>query len=84
MYYLWFIGVYPDEQNNGIGSSLLMDVIKQAEMMSRLIYLKTSTLEKIPWNEKLGFKIYNQLDLGYTLYFMKKGCSLSLENEQLS
>jgi len=41
MYYLWFIGVDPSEQN-------------------------------IPWYEKFGFKIYNELDLGYRLFFMKK------------
>ncbi len=41
MYYLWFIGVDPSEQN-------------------------------IPWYEKFGFKIYNELDLGYRLFFYEE------------
>ena len=71
MYYLWFIGVHPNEQNKGRGSSLLKDVIKQAQLKNRSVYLETSTLKNIPWYEKFGFKIYNELDLSYRLYFMK-------------
>ena len=34
------------------------DVLKQAELKNRLVYLETSTLKKnIPWYEKFGFKI---------------------------
>ncbi len=72
MYYLWFIGVDPNEQNKGIGSSLLMDVIKQGELKNRSIYLETSTIKNIPWYKKFGFKIYNELDLGYKIFFLKR------------
>jgi GNAT superfamily N-acetyltransferase len=72
MYYLWFIGVDPKEQNKGIGSALLRDVIKQGELKNRSVTLETSTLKNIPWYEKFGFKVYNELDLGYRLYFLKK------------
>lgn len=72
MYYLWFVGVDPKEQNKGVGSSLIKDVIKQAELKNRSVYLETSTLRNIPWYEKYGFKIFNELDLGYKLFFMKK------------
>ena len=72
MYYLWFIGVDPKEQNKGIGSGLLKDVIKQGELKNRPVTLETSTLKNIPWYEKFGFKVYNELDLGYRLYFLKK------------
>ncbi|MEO6328747.1 MAG: GNAT family N-acetyltransferase [Ginsengibacter sp.] len=71
MYYLWFIGVDPKEQNKGIGSMLLNDVLKQASLKNRFVYLETSTLKNIPWYEKFGFKIYTELDLGYRLYFLK-------------
>jgi hypothetical protein len=71
-YYLWFIGVDPDEQNKGIGSALLNEVIKEGLSKQRPIYLETSTLKNIPWYEKFGFKIYNKLDLSYRLFFMKK------------
>jgi len=71
-YYLWFIGVDPEKQNIGTGNTLLNDVIKQANLKNRSVYLETSTLRNIPWYEKFGFKIYNELDLGYQLYFLKK------------
>ncbi len=72
MYYLWYIGVEPSEQNKGIGGNLLKEVIEDANSMDRKIYLETSTLQNIPWYEKFDFKIYNELDFGYPLYFMKK------------
>ena len=72
MYYLWFIGVDPTEQNKGIGTKLLNEVISEGRAMKRSIYLETSTEKNIPWYEKAGFSIYNELDLGYRLFFLKK------------
>ena len=72
MYYLWFIGVDKKEQNKGIGSALLKEIINQGISMNRSVYLETSNMRNIPWYEKFGFKIYNELELGYHLYFMKK------------
>jgi len=72
LYYLWFIGVDPAEQHKGIGSTLLAGVIKEGESKQRTICLETSTLTNIPWYEKFGFKIYNELDLGYQLFFLKR------------
>lgn len=71
-YYLWFIGVDPSAQNKGIGSGLLREVIEESQSIERPIYLETSTLKNIPWYEKFGFSIYNELDLGYTLFFLKR------------
>ncbi len=72
MYYLWFVGVDPKEQNKGTGSTLLRDIIKQGQLKNRPVTLETSTLKNIPWYEKFGFKIYDELDFGYKLYFLKK------------
>ena len=72
MYYLWFIGVDPEYQNKGIGSSLLQEIIKESITLQRPLYLETSTPKNIPWYKKLGFAIYQELDLGYTLFFLKK------------
>ena len=72
MYYLWFIGVDPNEQNKGIGSKMLADVIIESTSINRPIYLETSNQKSIPWYEKFGFRIYNELDLGYTLFLMKR------------
>ena len=72
MYYLWFIGVNPEYQNEGIGSNLMKDIIQDSENKKRPVYLETSTLKNLPWYKKFGFKIYNELDLGYRLFFLKR------------
>jgi ribosomal protein S18 acetylase RimI-like enzyme len=71
IYYLWFIGVYPDEQHKGIGTNLLNELIKDAHAEHRTVCLETSTLKNIPWYQKFGFSIYNELNLGYQLFFLK-------------
>lgn len=70
--YLWFIGVDPTEQNQGIGSKLLREVLAENEFDKRIVCLETSTLKNIPWYQKFGFVVYDKLDLGYELFFMKK------------
>jgi ribosomal protein S18 acetylase RimI-like enzyme len=72
MYYLWFIGVDPEYQNKGIGSALLNDVITESIALQRPLYLETSTPKNIPWYKKLGFAVYQELDLGYNLFFLKR------------
>jgi len=72
MAYLWFIGVDPLYQHKGIGSNLIQQVIQHANDKNLSIYLETSTLKNIPWYERFGFQIYDELDLGYTLFFLKR------------
>jgi len=72
MLYIWFIGVDPLCQKQGIGSSLLEDLIKKAENQSLPIYLETSTLNNLPWYQQFGFEIYNQIELSYTLFFLRR------------
>jgi ribosomal protein S18 acetylase RimI-like enzyme len=72
IYYLWFIGVEPNEQNKGIGSLLLEYVINEGLALKRKICLETSTMKNIPWYKKHGFSIYKELDFSYRLYFMKR------------
>lgn len=71
-YYLWFIGVDPEYQNEGIGSVLLDEIIEDSEHKKRPIYLETSTLKNLPWYKKFGFQIYHELDLSYKLFFLKR------------
>lgn len=71
-FYLWFIGVLPKEQGKGIGSNLLGEVIKKGEENGRPILLETSRIDNVEWYQKFGFELYNELYLGYPLYFMKK------------
>ncbi len=72
MYYIWFIGVDPAHQNSGIGTELLNEIIADSANKKRSIYLETSTLKNIPWYKKFGFDVYNELDLTYKLFFLKK------------
>jgi len=71
LYYLWFIGVQPEAQGRGSGSRLLNELKQRAGELERVICLETSTAQNIPWYKKQGFRIYNELDLGYRLYFLK-------------
>lgn len=71
-YYLWFIGVRPEVQNTGIGSTLLAEVIAKSDSMERPIYLETSTLRNLAWYEKFGFQVHNELDFGYKLICLKR------------
>ncbi len=72
MCYLWFLGVYPDHQKQGIGSKLLKAVIQKSIEERRDIYLETSTLTNIPWYQKFNFKIIKELDLSYRLFILKR------------
>ncbi|MEJ6979447.1 GNAT family N-acetyltransferase [Pedobacter sp. P351] len=72
MYYIWFIGVDPAHQNSGIGTDLLNEIITDSAAKKRPIFLETSTLKNIPWYKKFGFDVYNELDLSYKLFFLKK------------
>ena len=72
LYYLWFIGISPEEQNKGIGSNLLTEIIWDSEKENRTLCLETSTEKNIPWYQKFGFKIYSELDFGYKLFFLKR------------
>jgi hypothetical protein len=72
MYYLWFIGVDPEYKNEGIVSLLMDEIIKDSKHKQRPIYLETSTLKNLPWYKKYGFQIYNELELSYKLFFLKR------------
>jgi len=72
MYYLWFIGVLPEVQNKGIGSTLLAEMIAKSDAMKRPVFLETSTLRNLPWYKKFGFEVYSELDFGYKLFCLKR------------
>lgn len=72
MTYLWFVGVDPAHQHSGIGSKLLNEIISEANSKKLPIYLETSTLQNLPWYQRFGFDVYDQLELTYTLFFLKR------------
>lgn len=72
MAYLWFIGVEPRFQHQGIGTDLLNQVIDFAYFRDLPVFLETSTMANLPWYERAGFAIYDKLSLGYTMHFLKR------------
>lgn len=70
--YLWFIGVNPQLQGKGIGSSFINEVINQCEKEKRPIYLETSMERNLPFYKKFGFEIFHSLDLSYTLFQLRR------------
>lgn len=82
MYYLWFIGVDPQHQNKGIGTKLLIEISKDSVEKERSIFLETSTIQNLPWYQNNGFEIYNSLELGYKLYFLRTPPQNSVQDTQ--
>lgn len=72
MAYLWFIGVDPLVQHVGLGSVLLSEVLNRAENLGLPVYLETSVKGNISWYKRFGFDVYDELDLGYRLHFLRK------------
>jgi len=72
IYYLWFIGVSPEFQRQGIGEKLMREILADADQMKRAVYLETSTLTNIPWYQKFGFEVYGELDFGYKLFLLRR------------
>lgn len=71
-YYLWFIGVEPAFQGMGKGTELMEYLLVDAKRMGRPVYLETSVEQNVSWYISFGFEVYDQLDLGYQLYFLRK------------
>jgi len=70
--YLWFIGTDPKVQHTGIGSKLMEQIISISNEKQLPLYLETSTTENLKWYNNFQFEIYNELQLDYKLFFLKR------------
>ncbi|RZJ76923.1 MAG: GNAT family N-acetyltransferase [Flavobacterium sp.] len=70
--YLWFIGVDPASQGQGIGTSLIAGVLAKMDAQNLPVYLETSVERNLSFYEKFGFQVFNQTNLGYLLFFLKR------------
>ncbi len=71
--HLWYIGVARNYQNKGIGTQLLQTIIKKYDRLALPIYLETSMEDNVPWYQKNGFEVFNELnDFGFTIYMMRR------------
>lgn len=74
-YYIWFIGVSPENQGKGIGTILLKEILAHIDLHNDTVCLETSTIKNLSWYSTFGFNVYAELDLGYTLYFLQRTLS---------
>lgn len=70
--YLWFIGVDPAHQKQGLGPALLNQVIDISRDENTPIYLETSVPENIPWYKKHGFEVYKSINLDHKLSMLRR------------
>lgn len=70
--YLWYIGVYPKDQHQGIGTKLLKQILAEADKDKHIVCLETSTRKNLSWYERSGFQIYHQIELDFSLFFLKR------------
>ena len=73
--HLLLLGVYPKHQNKGLGKSLVKYGMNKAKCENIPFLLETSTKKNVEFYTKLGFIIYDILEIDHksklTLYFLK-------------
>lgn len=69
--YLWYLGVDPDCQGQGVGSALLKDLIALEDQHETPIYLETSTLLNVSFYKRMHFKVFKRFHSSYTLFMLK-------------
>jgi ribosomal protein S18 acetylase RimI-like enzyme len=72
IFYLRFVGVHPDYQRNGIGSSLINEIIHEARVMKKPVYLETSMIDNVKFYKNLGFELFNELHLPHQLFLFRR------------
>lgn len=70
--YIWYIGIDPDFQSQGMGSSLLKSVVELSEEKKLPVYLETSNERNLNFYNKHFFEMYNSLHLDHTLYMFRR------------
>ena len=55
--YLWFLGVHPDAQGRGLGSTLLKSRTDRMDAAGRCGFLETATPRNLPLYQRHGFEI---------------------------
>jgi ribosomal protein S18 acetylase RimI-like enzyme len=59
-YYLRAIGVDPDAQSHGIGSSLVRPILELADRRRVGCFLQTATSANVSWYERFGFRVADE------------------------
>ncbi|MBN2500896.1 MAG: GNAT family N-acetyltransferase [Anaerolineales bacterium] len=56
-YYLWGLGVDPNQKKTGIGATLLQLILEKADRENTAIYLETHSENNVPYYEKYKFDL---------------------------
>jgi ribosomal protein S18 acetylase RimI-like enzyme len=70
--HLWFLGVAPSAQGRGAGKKLLGRILHKSTELHRPVYLETSMTENLGFYKKMGFEVYNKIDISYTIYLLRR------------
>lgn len=70
--HLWFIGVDPKSQHQGVGSKLLLAIIDRSKAVRRPVYLETSVVQNVVWYKRFGFEVFETVELSYTLFLLRR------------
>ena len=70
--YLWYLGVEPQSQGEGVGSKLLQEIMEMTDKRNLPIYLETSTLINLAFYKRMHFEVFEQFNLSYPLYMLKR------------
>ncbi|HEY1354110.1 MAG TPA: GNAT family N-acetyltransferase [Ktedonobacteraceae bacterium] len=62
-WYLWVLGVEPQQQGRGTGGQLLRRVIQQADVRTVPCYLETENPRNVPFYQTYGFRLVRQVTL---------------------
>ncbi|MCB0866380.1 MAG: GNAT family N-acetyltransferase [Solirubrobacterales bacterium] len=61
--YLWFLGVDPERQGQGIGQALLADLHARSATLGAPTFLETGTRENVGFYEHLGYEVLGEISL---------------------
>lgn len=79
-YYLEYLGVLPEVQGKGFGSSILRHLVANADELNTGCYLETVTPENVPLYQHYGFKVIAEKQIiGLNAWFMDRPPSTSAE-----
>lgn len=64
--YLWFLGVKPELQGNGLGGKLLDACLKEIDEQGYVAALETATLSNVSFYKSRGFEIVHEFQIDET------------------
>lgn len=61
-FYLFVLGVHPDQQSRGVGTRLLQPILERCDAENRRAYLETARAENVPFYARHGFHVAHVIE----------------------